>query len=142
MPAAGLSDLAAIRTFVRAAAASLGATPEIADDLVLAVDDAAANIINHGYGGRPGPLEVVVSGDGDEVVVCLRDRAPEFDPTARPAPDLDLPLGRRPPGGLGIHLTRVSVDRVEHRRRLGSGNELTLACKLSRESVAGEEGTL
>lgn len=141
LPAAGLSDLAAIRTFVRTAATSLGVQRQATDDLVVAVDDAAANVINHGYGGRPGPLEVEVSGDDDEVVVRLRDRAPVFDPTTRPAPDLGAPLGRRAPGGLGIHLARTCVDRMEHRRRPGSGNELTLVRRLSREPDAGKEGT-
>ncbi len=131
MPFAELSDLAAIRAFVHTTAGSLGARPEAVDDLVVAVDDAVANVITHGYGGRGGPLEVEVSGDGHEVVVRLRDRAPLFDPTARPAPDLRVPLGRRAPGGLGIYLARVSVDRMEHRRRRGHGNELTLALKLS-----------
>jgi anti-sigma regulatory factor (Ser/Thr protein kinase) len=67
MPSAGVSDLPAIRAFVHTTAGSLGARPEAVDDLVLAVDDAAANVITHGYGGRGGPLEVEVSGDGLEV---------------------------------------------------------------------------
>jgi serine/threonine-protein kinase RsbW len=123
--AAGLADLAAIREFVRTAAVSLHAGRETVPDLILAVDEAASNIIRHGYGGRAGPIEVAVEREGGSIIVRVRDEAPSFDPTAWPQPDLDVPLQVRPAGGLGIHLVRTSVDRVVHRRS-GSGNELIL----------------
>lgn len=129
--AARLEDLAAIRGFVRDAARSFGATPEATDDLVLAVDEAATNTIRHGYGGRPGPLRVEVSWEGSAVLVRLVDRAPAFDPTGRPPPDLDTPLERRPFGGMGIHLMRVSVDRLVHRSLGRSGNDLTFIKELA-----------
>jgi serine/threonine-protein kinase RsbW len=129
--AARLDDLAAIRRFVRDAARSFGAAPEAADDLVLAVDEAATNTMRHGYEGRPGPLRVEVSWEGSAVLVRLMDRAPAFDPTGRPPPDLDVPLERRPFGGMGIHLMRVSVDRLVHRSLGRSGNDLTFIKELA-----------
>ena len=95
-------------------------------DLVVAVDEALTNIIRHGYGERRGPVEVVVAREGNSIVVRVRDEAPAFDPTTWPAPDLGLPLERRRAGGLGILLLRRSVDRVMHRARAQSGNELIL----------------
>jgi len=123
--AADLGDLAAIREFIRAAATALDAEGETVPDLVVAVDEAATNIIRHGYRDRRGPIEVEVERSGPSIVVRVRDQAPPFDPTTWPAPDLGLPLERRRAGGLGIHLLRRSVDRVVHRRS-ESGNELTL----------------
>src|SRR4029450_7348618 len=87
VPGAGLADLAAIRTFVRREALRFGMDADAVQDLVLVVDEAAANIVRHGYAGRPGPVEVEVSGDHDEVVVLLRDEAPPVDPTTWPTPD-------------------------------------------------------
>jgi len=48
------------------------------------------------------------------------DNGHPFDPTAAPEPDLSLPLERRRPGGLGIHLMRSMMDRVHYRRSDGS----------------------
>ena len=129
--AARLDDLAAIRGFVREAAHSFGASPGAADDLVLAVDEAATNTIRHGYEGRPGPLRIDVSSVGSTVVVRLVDQAPAFDPTGRPTPDLDAPLERRPFGGMGIHLMRVSVDRLVYRSVGRAGNDLTFIKELA-----------
>ena len=135
--AAELTDLAGIRGFLQAAATDLGADGAAIRDLVIAANDAVANIIRHGYRGNPGPIEVIVEREPDSIVVHLRDEAPTFDPTTYPAPDLTTPLEERRAGGLGIHLTRTSVDAVSHRSLRGSGNELMLVKKLG----AGERSS-
>jgi serine/threonine-protein kinase RsbW len=134
--AAELTDLSGIRGFLEVAAADLGADGPTIRDLVIAANEAVANIIRHGYRGAPGPIEVIVEREPDSIVVHLRDEAPAFDPTAYPAPDLTVPLEERRAGGLGIHLTRTCVDEVSHLPLRRSGNELTLVKKLP----AGERG--
>ncbi len=140
-PAARLTDLAAIRAFVKATAVELGADPSTIPDLVIAVNEAVANIIRHGYRGAPGPIEIEIElgGRADTIVVHLRDEAPPFDPTSVPSPDLTVPLERRRAGGLGIHLTRTCVDEVTHRALHHSGNQLTLVKSL-REQKGGTAG--
>jgi serine/threonine-protein kinase RsbW len=123
-------NLAALRDFVSKAAASLGASRRVVDDLVLAVDETATNIIVHGYQGRPGSIAVQVELEGDEIVIRLYDRAGFFDPLQYPPPNLDLPLEERPEGGLGIYLARKSVDSVAYRRLPDGRNELTLRKKI------------
>jgi serine/threonine-protein kinase RsbW len=139
VPDAGLADLAAIRSFVRQEALTLGMEADAVQDLVLVVDEAAANIVRHGYAGRPGPVEIEMSGDPEEVVVLLRDEAPPFDPTTWPTPDLDIPLERRAAGGMGIHLARLCLDRMTHSPRPGVGNELILALRLTGKEDHGHE---
>jgi serine/threonine-protein kinase RsbW len=95
-------------------------------DLVQAVDEAASNIIRHGYRGEPGFIDLTAELAGDDIVVTLEDTAPAFEPTTVPAPDLSIHPGHRRPGGMGIHLMRGAVDRMEHRPRPGGGNILTL----------------
>ena len=129
--AAELSHLAGIRDFVRESVRSLGAGPALVDDLILAVDESVANIIMHGYRGQPGEIEIEVRKDGADYVVAVRDQAPPFDPTRVLPPDLTLPLEQRPLGGLGIYLTRQTVDLVMHRVTGDGGNELTLVKKAS-----------
>jgi serine/threonine-protein kinase RsbW len=134
--AAELTDLAGIRGFLEAAATDLGADGPTLRDLVIAANEAVANIIRHGYRSTPGPIEVIIEREPDSIVVHLRDEAPAFDPTTYPAPDLTVPLADRRAGGLGIHLTRTCVDELTHTPLRRSGNELTLVKKLQ----AGERG--
>jgi serine/threonine-protein kinase RsbW len=118
--------LAAVRSFVRQTAAAHGVRPDAVPDMVQAVDESVCNVIVHGYRGGAGFVEIGVHRQGDDLVVRLRDQAPPFDPNSMPAPDLELPLEARRPGGMGVHLARQLVDEVRHRLPPGSGNELTL----------------
>jgi anti-sigma regulatory factor (Ser/Thr protein kinase) len=118
--------LAAVRSFLRETAAARGVRPDAVPDVVQAVDESVCNIIVHGYRGEPGYVEIGVDREGDDLVVRLRDQAPAFDPTSVPAPDLELPLEARRPGGMGVHLARQLMDEVRHRVPPGSGNELRL----------------
>lgn len=129
---AELKNLAAIRQFVEQQAEALQTNPDVIPDVVQAVDESATNIILHGYRGGPGNIEVEVEQAGADLVIRLRDRAPTFDPTQLPPPDLTLPLETRPIGGLGVYLTRQMVDEISHRALPQGGNELTLVKKTVR----------
>jgi serine/threonine-protein kinase RsbW len=122
---AELINLSVIRHFVEANTLRLTADENTAYALAHAVDECATNIIEHGYRGQPGMIEIEIDRAGDHVTIVLRDHAPPFDPTGVPPPDLTRPLEEREPGGLGIYLTRQMVDQW-HYRPLSDGNELTL----------------
>jgi serine/threonine-protein kinase RsbW len=124
--AAELNNLAEIRRFVQETATALGVEPAVIPNVVLAVDEAASNIVIYGYQGQGGIIEIEVSRDGDALVIRLRDEATPFDPTSVPPPDLILPLQQRPVGGLGIHLIRQIMDEMTYRITPQGGNELTL----------------
>jgi anti-sigma regulatory factor (Ser/Thr protein kinase) len=124
--AADVHKLAAIRQFVEESARGLGVEPSAIYDLVLAVNEMATNIVVHGYGGRQGAIELQLRRVGDAIEACLRDQAPLFDPTRAPAPNLTLPLQKRPLGGVGIHVTRQLMDAMHYRVSPQGGNELTL----------------
>jgi serine/threonine-protein kinase RsbW len=128
---AELPNLATIRRFVQEAMMTLNAEDVVIDDMQAAVDEAAANIIVHGYQGQPGNIEIEVWKEGEALVVRLRDQAPLFDPTTVPPPDLTLPLEERFLGGLGIHLIRHFTDTMTHRVTSEGGNELTLMKKVT-----------
>ena len=123
---ADLKDLARIRAFVESAATSQGADREAVDDMVLAMNEAVTNIILHGYGGRPGMIEIDVSYNGADLVIKLRDQAPQFDPLTYPEPDITMPLEKRPFGRMGIHVMRRFTDRLSYRVAGDGSNELTL----------------
>ena len=121
--------LAEVRAFVREAARGrLGS--RVLEDLVCAVDEAVTNVVVHGYRGATGPVEIEVGGDAETLEVTIADRAEPFDPTLARAPDLDLPLERRPLGGMGVHLMRAFADELRYAPRRGGGNEVTLVKRL------------
>jgi len=126
---AELKQLVVIRRFIEETAAAFKADPSAILDILQAVDEAATNIIVHGYRGQPGTIEIEIRREGDSLLVRLRDQATPFDPTAVPPPDLTLPLEKRPLGGMGIYLARQLMDEMTHRVTSQGGNELTLVKK-------------
>jgi anti-sigma regulatory factor (Ser/Thr protein kinase) len=127
---AALGELAAVRAFVRERVAAAGGDELTMTDLVQAIDELVTNVIEHGYAGRPGRVDVSASRIGDELVFVIRDDAPPFDPRSVPDPPLDLPLERRPLGGMGVHLARTLTDRLDHRILPTGGNEVTVRKRL------------
>jgi len=127
---ASVERLAEVRSFVRQAGAAFGASSRATEDLVQAVDEAACNVIVHGYRGRAGDLRIQAEPRRDAIVIRLLDDAPPFDPTKAPASNLDRPPLRRRPGGMGVHLLTTMVDEVHHQARPGGGNELLLVRRL------------
>ena len=129
--AAELENLAVIRHFVQESAAALGVDPAVISDVLLATDEAATNVIVHGYQGRSGTIELEVDREAMDVVIRVRDNAPPFDPTRALLPNLTRPLEERPLGGLGIYLIRQSVDQVIYRITPQGGNELILKKRIT-----------
>jgi serine/threonine-protein kinase RsbW len=127
---ASLGELAAVRAFVRQHVAAAGGNEITMADLVQAVDELVCNVIQHGYAGRAGKVEIAALSRGDELAFRIRDDAPAFDPRSVPEPPLDLPLDRRPLGGMGIHLARALTDGLDHRILPTGGNEVTVRKRL------------
>lgn len=129
---ADLGQLKQIRSYVTQTATALGARAEVLEDLRLAVDEAATNILTHGYGGC-GRIELEVAAAGKDLVVTLRDEAPAFDPTLAPPAELRLPGERDAAGGFGVYLMHSGMDEITH-QPLEDGNELTM---IKRDAIAG-----
>ena len=127
--AATVENLEKMRTFIAETGLDLCAGDECLECLVHAVDEAASNIILHGYQEKPGEIEISVRREGDNLVVRMRDQAPHFNPNNYPMPDLTLPLKKRPLGGLGIYFIRHFSDEVRYRVTEKGENELTLMKK-------------
>jgi serine/threonine-protein kinase RsbW len=123
---AELKNLATIRQFVEETALALRVDSKAIPDIVQAVDEAATNIVVHGYFGQPGDIEIEIRPENNSLVVALRDQARSFDPTTVPPPDLTLPLEERPFGGMGVFLIRHFMDEINYRVPAQGGNELVL----------------
>lgn len=124
---ASLDNLQKVRKYIDQAGARLGVSESALGDLRLVVDEAVTNVVLHGYGNDPSKMiELHMEGDGDAVIVRIRDRAKPFDPSNVSAPQLDTALKDRPFGGMGIFLIREMTDEAEFFPLPGGGNEIRL----------------
>lgn len=79
-----------------------------------AIEEIFTNCLKYQPGAR-GEIRVVLLRRAGEVTVIVEDRGVDrFDPTAVPGVDVAKPLDQRLPGGLGIHVTRRLMDRIEY----------------------------
>jgi anti-sigma regulatory factor (Ser/Thr protein kinase) len=104
-----------------------GVADQVSFRLALAIEEAATNVIGHAFAGIPPPHLITVRLDitPQLLVAEIIDNGRPFDPTVVPPPDLTLPVEQRMPGGLGIHLMRSMVDRLQYHRSDGK-NRLRL----------------
>ena len=102
------------------------ALPAVARQLVLALDEVVTNIILHGYEDPAGQeVEARLTVRESLLTAEVEDAGRAFNPLDAPTPDLSAPLDERALGGLGIHLVKSLMDRVEYRRD-GEKNVLTV----------------
>ena len=94
---------------------------------MLAVDEACTNVIKHSYEFAPSKgidLEVHTRDRQFEVVIIHKGRP--FDPDSVKTPDMKMYFTQFRRGGLGIHLMRSLMDKVEYRSLPDSRNEVHL----------------
>lgn len=96
-----------LRCVVRDAADLVGLDDESTDAVVLAVNEACMNVIQHGYAMRPdGRIDITIVQEGDAMVFLLRDYAKPVDIAEVCSRNLDDIR----PGGLGVHLIKTLMD--------------------------------
>jgi serine/threonine-protein kinase RsbW len=124
---ATLESLAQISAFVNEASQCAGLDDHTAWQVELAVDEAATNIIQHGYApDHPGIIELAWRIEDNRLVMTLRDYGRRFNPDDVPPPDVSSPLEERQPGGLGLYLMNQLMDQVRFDFDDTNGNLLTM----------------
>jgi phosphoserine phosphatase RsbU/P len=92
-------------------------TPSVQHDLNVALEEAITNTISYGYSDdREHEILVRIRVESGEVSAELQDDARAFNPLTAPDADVTSPLDERELGGLGIHLMRKLMDRIEYQR--------------------------
>jgi anti-sigma regulatory factor (Ser/Thr protein kinase) len=123
------SCLAGLRQAVRVCLR--GAADDVADDVVLALNEAATNAVLYGSGGGQ-PIQVVVHVNDGWVEVSVLDHGPEPPAGLPGAPDAGE-LGAR---GRGLWLLRRLVDEVRL-ERVQLGTRVTLRRQLGPARTLG-----
>lgn len=81
--------------------------------LRLAVEEAVANVINH---GQATVIRLHTMVDDNRLVLTIDDDGQPFDPTADSPTDMSIPADQRPAGGLGIMLIHQMADGLSYQR--------------------------
>lgn len=105
---------------------SLGLQPKGLFEIQLAAEEHFANIVLHGYADKHVHwITMRLSCEEEMAIVCLEDDGIPFNPLKLAAPDTVCCVEERPLGGLGVHLVKRCVDKMDYRRE-GRKNILTL----------------
>ena len=126
-----LAEIGRLASFVADFGASHGVHDDVLFDVKLAVEEAVANVISHGYHDESEHQIVVRLALTDHALtVEVEDDARAFNPLEVAAPDVARPVTDRPVGGLGIHLIRNVMDALAY-RRAGDKNVLIMTKHLT-----------
>ena len=93
------------RGLLRQALEHLGVVQTGIDELVLALTEACANVVQHA--GEHDEYQLDVAIDDELCRITVLDQGEGFDPTATPTPESPLD------GGRGLLLMRALVDRLQ-----------------------------
>lgn len=120
-----------VRLRAEAQARAIGFSEEESGQIGLAVDEALANVISHGYGGPcDKPIDIAieqVKWEGRAAIsITVRDFGRQVDPSAICGRDLDDVR----PGGLGVHIMRTVMDDVSYAPAEGGGMQLVMKKKM------------
>jgi serine/threonine-protein kinase RsbW len=135
----GLEHVWALGVTLKALCSAAGVEEETAGLMELAVVEAVNNCIEHAYGGQAGhKVEVGIELEENQVVFSIADwGAPmgelpagnlEFNPKA---------VSTLPEGGMGLHIIRQIMDRVEYRFS-GGKNHLVLIKYINKQKNLGK----
>ncbi len=126
-----------VRRFVRDLVRRYGCCEENLDHMVMAVNEACMNIIQHAYHGvEDGEIIIEFWSESNELLIRIIDFAESVNLQQIQPRDLDDIR----PGGLGVYLIHKVMDSVEYRHQGdGAGNVLEMRKKLQKENACKEE---
>lgn len=134
-------NLARVRQFMSEQMSKTALPAMEGNKVILAVDEACANIIKHAYDqeGR-GRVHVVVEYDETRVEIRIHDEGMQFDPNQVKDVDIMEHVKKGRKTGLGIFLMRQIMDEVEYSFRDGQQNRLRMVKYVTPPGQEGEAG--
>ena len=138
-----LAELARVHDWLVGLSEQHGISADTVWAMDLCLEEAASNVIRHGYAGAPGQPVTIrfeatpaatphVTQDGaeggaprDQFVLIVEDKAPPFNPLLVPEPEETTNLEEVRIGGRGVQLMRKFSNSLEY-EQLPSGNRLRI----------------
>ncbi len=117
--------------FVEAALEDCGCPMKSSMAICLVTEELFVNVAHYAYPDGDGDMTLFISFDEKERVVTLRmtDKGIPFNPLKQEEPDVTLPAEEREPGGLGIFISKKTMDSLDYTYENGE-NILTMNKKI------------
>ena len=117
--------------FVEETLEGFGSSMKIQMAVCVAIEEVFVNVAHYAYGGGEGNMTLGIGYDEDSRTVTFRmtDKGVPFDPLQKPDPDITLSAEDREIGGLGIFITKKTMDSVSYAYENGE-NVLTMTKKI------------
>ena len=99
--------------------------------ICVAVEEIFVNIASYAYGDGSGNATLSFAFDENErlMTLVIKDNGTPFNPLERDEPDISLSADEREIGGLGIFITKKTMDTVDYSYENGQ-NILTMTKKI------------
>ena len=130
---ARLSDLSVLRAAVDD---FIGTALDDTDKgrVILAIDEAASNIIIHGYNNDESKtLDIDMESGPDSFTFIISDTAKEYNPLEAPSPYVDSYHETGQESGLGVDLYR-RIMKIQYEKKSDGGNRLILIKEKNNEN--------
>ena len=128
-----IQQIPQLASFVDAVAEEAGIDFSLSVSLNLALEEAVVNVMQYAYpAGTYGTVTIEALFNKEQLKFIISDAGVPFDPTAKEDVDVNLEVGEREIGGLGIHLIRQIMDEISYEYKDGK-NFLTLHKKINQE---------
>ena len=82
--------------------------------LELVIEEIFVNICSYAYKGNQGECKVSIKNDSNTIYLTFEDSGVPFNPLERQDPDITLSADEREVGGLGIFITKKTMDDVQY----------------------------
>ena len=99
--------------------------------ICVAIEEVFVNVAHYAYGEGEGDMTLGIGFDTEsrEITFRMADKGTPFDPLQKPDPDITLSAEEREIGGLGIFITKKTMDTVTYAYENGE-NILTMIKKI------------
>lgn len=122
------ASLAAVRALIADTVRGSGFPERHLPRLLIAVDEAVTNIIEHGYGDVAAAGDIAIACEADErrCAITIVDAGHAYDPRQGDDVDIVRHCAQGRSGGLGVFLIRRIMDVIDYHHEAGKGNRLVM----------------
>ena len=111
-----VDELPEVISFVEETLEGYGCSMKIQTAICIAIEEVFVNVANYAYKGEIGDIRIDINFDDNtrNVTFLVSDKGIPFNPLDKADPDITLSLEEREIGGLGIFITKKTMDEVRY----------------------------
>ena len=123
---ADINSLNDVLSFITSELEANDCPAKVQMQIEISIEEIFVNIANYAYPPKEGDAVVGFEPTDDGIIsITFTDRGVPYDPLKKPDPDITVPASERKIGGLGIYMTKQSMDKLWYEYRDGQ-NILTM----------------